>query len=178
VSLTLEGFLEGALQSVELRATYRDYDSRWVSDDGFVIDLLGHFAQNGVIGDGDAVILKPRLRWSGVESRPGVLLPAGFEPGRYFEVGAKAEYYYPFATWLLGGPNFALYQRWFSEPVVVGGSNRADTFYAPGAAIIIRDVVAQNVDIRFDYRFERQISNDPTRDFDNHYAGGRLLARF
>ncbi len=93
VSLTFEGYLEGALQAVEIRGTWRDYSSRWVSDDGFVIDVRGHFARNGLIGDADAFVFKPRLRWSGLDAAPGVVVPAAFEPGNYVEIGAQFAYY-------------------------------------------------------------------------------------
>ena len=115
-SVTFEGYLEGALQSVEVRATWRDYASRWVSDDGFVIDVRGHFAKNGLIGDGDALVFKPRLRWSGVDTAPGVFLPTGFEVGRYVELGGKLEYYYPFTDWLLAGPNAAPFPTLVRRP--------------------------------------------------------------
>ncbi|MBB4304987.1 hypothetical protein GGD81_004053 [Rhodobium orientis] len=177
-SLGFEGYLQGALQSIEIRATWRDYADRWVSDDGAVIDVRGHFGYGGLIDDADAIIVKPRLRWSGVDTRPGVVIPSGFEPGRYFEAGTKLEYYYPFAEWLLAGPNVGLFQRWFDKPVTVGGADRRDTYLAPGGSVILRDLVAENVDFRFDYRYEMQDSNDPTRDFDNHAVAGRILARF
>lgn len=178
-SLTFEGYLQGALQALEIRATWRGYADRWVSDDGAVIDIRGHFAANGLIDDADALVFKPRLRWSGVEaSALGFAVPARFEPGKYTEFGTILDYYYPINEWLLAGPTFAIYGRWFEDPVVAGGSNRRDTYLAPGAAVIFRNIGVQNVDVRFDYKYEYQDSNDPTRDFDNHIAAGRFIARF
>lgn len=177
-ALTFEGTYAGALQSVELRATWRDYDNRWSSDDGVIIDVSGHFTQPDLLAEGDAITVRPHFRWSDVEATTTALLVTTLEPGRYTEIGAKAGYYYPLTEWLLAGPSFEISRRWFATPGLFGGTDRADTFYAPGLSAVVHDVIAQNVDLRFDYQYQKQDSNDPTRDFDNHALSARILARF
>ncbi len=177
-SFTLEGRYGGALQSVELRTVWRDYTSRWVSDDGFIIDLRGRFAADSVIAEGDALVLSPKLRWSDIDVRPGVLLVSTLEPGRYVEAGATLAYTVPFTDWLYAGPTVTFAQRWYKTPAFFAGPDREDTYFAPGATAVLHDLIAENVDIRVDYRFEHQNSNDPTRDFDNHAVTARIQARF
>ncbi len=177
-SLTFEGTYAGAMQSIEVRTTWRDYASRWSSDSGVVVDVRGHFTQPDLFAEGDAITVRPRFRWSDVDASSAVRLVTNLEPGRYTEVGAKFGYFYPLTEWLIAGPSFEVSRRWFATPGLFGGTDRADTFYAPGASAVVHDVIAQNVDLRFDYQYQKQDSNDPTRDFDNHAVSARIQARF
>lgn len=178
-AVELEGPFAGALQSVRLGAVYRDYGNAFVSDSGLVLDLAGHFAKGGLLLERDTFVLRPRLRYSDVDNAASVpFVPAAFAPGKYFEVGARADYEVALGDAVIVGGNFTVFQRWFADPVVPGGDDREDTFLAPGAALTLTNLVSDSVDIRFDYVHQWQTSNDPLRDFDADVATARLVVRF
>ena len=56
--------------------------------------------------------------------------------------------------------------------------DRSDLYVEPTAHMILPNFIAPNIDLRFDYRFEGNYSNDVTRDYENHVAGTRVVGRF
>ena len=81
------------------------------------------------------------------------------------------------------GAGIGLYHRWYDEKVdnvlnFDATGDRRDVYVEPTAHLILPNLIAPNVDVRFDYRFEGNYSNDATRDYENHVAGGRIVGRF
>ncbi len=177
-ALEAEGYLDGALQAARLKVVWRDYGSRWVSDGGVVVDLDARLARSGVFSSQDAVFFRPALRYSGVDNQSALFIPADFAPGRYFEIGANLAYAYAFTPWLSATADFGVYQRWFEDPVVVGGEDREDTYLSPGLAVTVSDVLSEAVDVTLGYRFEHNASNYAVREFDNHRITARLGVDF
>ncbi|MEM8854525.1 MAG: hypothetical protein AAGD34_12555 [Pseudomonadota bacterium] len=177
-ALELEGYLDGARQSVRLGAVWREYGSDWVSDGGIVVDLTGHFARAGLLSPRDTLIVRPNARYSGVENANGVLIPENFEPGKYFQIGGRVDYRFAFTERLSAGVEMAIYQRWFEDEVTAGGDKRSDTYFAPGASVRIGDILTEAADVTLGYRYEVTQSNDPGREFDNHVVSARFGVNF
>jgi tetratricopeptide (TPR) repeat protein len=177
-SLTFEGRFAGAMQAIELRGVWRGYGSRWASDQGPVIDLLGHFATAGLVTENDMLAIRPRLRWSGVDGKSLATVPTQFEPGNYIELGARVDYNVRLFDWLVAGTHMGIYERWFSAPAAPGRSDREDTYFAPGASLTFTNVVRYGTDLKVDYTYQRQLSNAPGRTFTDNIVTGRVIARF
>jgi tetratricopeptide (TPR) repeat protein len=177
-SLTFEGRFAGAMQAIELRGVWRGYGSRWASDSGPVIDLLGHVAVPGVITENDTLAIRPRLRWSGVDGKSLAVVPTQFEPGNYIELGARVDYNVRLVDWLVAGAHMGVYERWFSAAAAPGRSDREDTFFAPGASLTFTNLISYSTDFKIDYTYQRQLSNAPGRTFTDNIVTGRVIARF
>jgi tetratricopeptide (TPR) repeat protein len=177
-SLSFEGRFAGAMQAIELRGVWRGYGSRWASDSGPVIDLLGHVAVAGLVAENDTLAIRPRLRWSGVDGKSLAGVPTEFEPGNYIELGARIDYNVRLLDWLVAGAHVGLYERWFSAAAAPGRSDREDTFFAPGASLTFTNLISYSTDFKVDYTYQRQLSNAPGRTFTDNIVTGRVIARF
>ena len=100
------------------------------------------------------------------------------------EVGGRMAYYFPIDRGrIFLGAGIGLFQRWYDEKIdnvfnFPADKDRRDFYVEPTAHLILPNLIAPNVDLRFDYRFEGNYSNDVTRDYENHVAGTRVVGRF
>lgn len=161
---TLEGYLQGAHQWVRLRTGYRQYDPSFTSDDGFYADLTGRFSRNDIFHDGDVVSVSPWLRWSGIAGEPNGGADE-FSPGRYIDYGATVEYAKIINEWLTASASFKVGDRLYAD---IGGGARRDLTLSPGASLIFTNLLGIQTDLRFDYRYEWNDSNDDDHDWQNH----------
>ena len=178
VMATFEDHLQGLYRAIRLRAAYRDYDSFFPSQRGFYADAIGKFSIR--LTPQDLLIFSPWVRWSDIKGSV-VLTPLQIdvEPGAYIEGGGKLEFYHRFYEWLVFGPNVTLIERVYRSPIV--GSltgRRRDFFVIPGAAIVFPNLFAYNRDLRLEYKFQHDQSNDPTARFNDHIVAATVAARF
>ena len=174
-SLIFEGSSDGVAQTYRFRGGYRDFDSFFPASDGFFADASAKFAKAEVIAAGDLVVFSTWARWSGVggsflTNTPTVNVSDSVQLGRYGEGGARFEYYLTLVDWLIAGANFSYNERQYAKsPLSTGGSlQRRDGIYSPGASLIFRNLGTLPGDIRLDYRYERDDSNDPTSSYTDH----------
>jgi hypothetical protein len=174
-SLIFEGYQNGWVQTYRFRGGYRDFDSFFPASDGFFADATAKFAKPEVLVAGDLFIFSPWVRWSGVGgaflvNTPTVGVSNDVQLGRYGEGGARLEYYLTLVDWLVAGVNFSYSQREYAKsPLSTGGFlKRRDDIYSPGASLIFRHVLSVPGDIRLDYRYERNDSNDPMSSYNDH----------
>jgi hypothetical protein len=128
-------------------------------------------------------------------------------PGDFTQLGAALSYYYPlFAGRAFVGAGIEFYQRWYEESAsslgeveiccwntqFVHSGNRRDFYFEPTAHLILPNLFAAGIDLRFDYRYEHNSSNasmttirtsdfeiiNKPHDFENHVAGVHLVGRF
>lgn len=161
---TLEGYLQGAYQWMRVRAGYRQYDSSFTSDDGFYADLTGRLSRNDIFHEGDVASVSPWLRWSAINGDPDNGAEE-FAPGRYIGYGATFEYSKIINEWLTAAASFRVGERLFAD---IGGGARRDLTLAPGASLIFTNVLGIQTDVRLDYRYEWNDSNDNDHDWQNH----------
>ena len=178
-SATLEANLDGALQALRLRAAYRKYDDFFPSSEGFYADIRGRFAALNVLGDGSIVFLSPWVLWSNISGSVINVLVTELQPGAYLEWGARLEVYKNLAPWLTVGANFSAARRSYRNDVVPAtGDTRKDTIFIPGATVIFPNLVAAQTDLRLDYKFIDDHSNDPARRFTDHFVSATVVSRF
>jgi hypothetical protein len=171
--LTFESYLEGAYRTVRIRAGYRDFDDFFPSEDGFFADITGRFSFPNVIGQGDIFIVTPWARWSNFGGGGFSVFTADrVQPGRFTEFGGRLEYYRQLFERVSGGVGFAASHRDYLS------DSREDLRLVPSAALIFHQVWGYQSDLKLEYRFEHNDSNDRTRDYENHIATMTLVSRF
>lgn len=152
---------------------------------GVFVEAEGRFGYYDVMGGGDALYLRPRLRLSRADGpsdgpSPGVLLsPLPNFMTDVFDYGARVAYFAPVhgrSVYL--GAGFGVYDRLFGDTISNGNVDRRDQYLETTAHLIFRNVMNQQFDVRVDYRFENNFSNDDFEDFENHVIGMRIIGRF
>ena len=187
-SATFGGLYRGLTQTVTARYTWRDGSfSNFGANDGGIVDVEGRFVLSPSLTTGDLLYLLPRVQVSQAGGNPirdifGTVRP--LFPGDFTEVGGRMAYYFPIDRGrIFLGAGIGLFQRWYDEKIdnvfnFPADKDRRDFYVEPTVHVILPNLIAPNVDLRFDYRFEGNYSNDVTRDYENHVAGTRVVGRF
>ncbi len=188
VSATVGGLYRGLTQSVTARYTWRDGSfSNFGANDGGIVDIEGRFVLSPSLTTGDLLYLLPRVQVSQAGGDPirdifGFVRP--LFPGDFTEIGGRVAYYFPINSGrIFLGAGVGVFQRWYDEKIddvfnFPFDKDRSDLYVEPTAHMILPNFIAPNIDLRFDYRFEGNYSNDVTRDYENHVAGTRVVGRF
>ena len=180
LKVTFETVAMGATQTVTATVTHRDTSSDFRGSDGVIVELAGKFAKYNKLKLGDAFYILPRFRYSQpTGSGPGRIFSNALLPGDFTEVGSRAVYFVPVAgNRVYVGAGFGVYRRTYNQNVAFGFKDRKDWLLEPTAHLVISQVKGTKFDLRFDYRYEDNDSNDPFEDFDNHVVGARAVRRF
>lgn len=178
-AFTLEVGAAGATQTARLRAGYRQYDPSFISEAGFFADATAKLVLPD-LESGRTLIFSPWLRYSGIS---GSILtePIGEEvaPGRYVEGGAKIEGQQQLNSWVTLAVNLTLSARQYLFDVVpLTTTHRLDYLVAPGASIVFPRLIAGNTDLRLDYTYQLNNSNNDAHDSNNHRLALMLGSRF
>jgi tetratricopeptide (TPR) repeat protein len=175
-SLLFEGQANGWVQTYRFRGGFREFDNFWPATQGFFADATAKLAKPEVLVPGDLFIISPWVRWSGVGgafavNTPNIFVGNDVQLGRYVEAGARVEYFMTLADWLVAGASFAYNERDYARSMLIfssGSFSRKDHIYSPGATLIFRHVLPIPGDIRLDYRYERDNSNDAFSSYTDH----------
>jgi hypothetical protein len=179
-SATFEGQTrEGIFHSLRFRAAYRSYDSYWPSQEGWYYDIRARVAIPKVFGEGNLVALSPWVLWSDISGAVTNALVTEIQPGTYREVGGRAEIYQQLSAWMTVGVSLAASWRDYSGDYVPGTlNNRKDTLLIPGALVLFPGFFWKEWDLRFDYRYLDNDSNDPTKSYKDHIVTAAVTKRF
>lgn len=164
--VTVEGYLNGAYQWARVRVGYRQYDPFFTADRGAWADLTGKFSLPNVFHQRDVFSISPWLRWSGIDGDPDFGV-TDFAPGRYVSAGARFEYAKVLNDAVTVAVNFKVSDTAYAD---IGSGSRNDLMLSPGASVILTGLLGPQTDLRFDYRYEHNDSNDAAHDYDNHIA--------
>jgi hypothetical protein len=175
---TFEDNWQGLYRAVRFRGAFREYDSFWPSRRGFYADAVGKFSFR--LTAQDLLIVSPWVRWSDINgSVVTTPLLIDVEPGAYIEGGGKFELYHGVFEWLLLGANVTLYERFYRSDIVGSLTERRHDFVViPGAAVVFPNLLGFHRDLRLEYKFQRDFSNDPTIRFNDHIVAATVAARF
>lgn len=171
----------GAPQSLDIFAARRFVDEDGdIYSDGWYFRASARLMQGDLLAEGDAFFLQPRGRISQPDDNAaGPVFSRTHDLADYVDAGARASYYFPLADQrLLLGVGAGAYQRWFDQNVAFQSRERRDLQWEATAHAIWRNAFGRNVDLRVDYRFENNDSNDPSEDYVDHVAGVRTMWRF
>lgn len=177
--LTIERPIGGATQTLSALIAYRDTQG-FNGADGWIYQLTARLSKYQILFPGDAFYVLPRVRYNEpTGSGDGRVFSRPLFPGDFLEVGNRSEYFVPLfnnAFYLGGG--FGAYFRDYDQTVAFSTTKREDWFLEPTAHLVIPNILGRNGDLRFDYRFQHNDSNDPTQDFENQVVGVRSVKRF
>jgi hypothetical protein len=175
----METNLGGIYRAIQVRGAYRSYDSFFASQNGFYVDARGKFAVPNVFGSGVAALLTPWLIWSDIDGAVTTPTLTELQPGAYLEYGGKLELLRTLAPWLVVGGNIAVSARDYRKDIVAGTADkRRDVIVSPGAALIFPNIIAAQTDLRIDYRFVDDRSNDAVKSFTDHIVTASIITRF
>ena len=81
--------------------------------------------------------------------------------------------------WLTIGGQISVAERDYRTDVLAGtATRREDLLVIPGATVLFPNLFAYQTDLRLDYRYLRDRSNDPTKSFDDHLVSATVVSRF
>jgi len=179
VGALFEGNLDGAYRALQLRVAYRSHGDFFPSGEGFHAEARGRFAFPKVFGDGSVALLSPWLRWSDINGTALTSILTEIQPGAYWEYGGKIEAYKTLAPWLIVGAILAVSHRDYRKDFVdTSTTKRDDTTWSPGATVLFPNLFAALTDLRLDYRYIANHSNDPTKEFEDHIVSMTVVKRF
>lgn len=181
-SATFEGTTaQGIFHSLRFRAAYRSYDDFFPTQEGWYYDIRARVVMPKLFGDGNLVALSPWVLWSDIS---GIVvnnaLATEVQPGTYREVGGRVEMYQQLSAWMTVGGSLAISWRDYSNDYVVGlsGVKREDRLLIPGALVLFPGFFWKEWDLRFDYRYLDNHSNDPGKEFQDHVITAAVTKRF
>jgi hypothetical protein len=167
---SIEGYLDGAYQWARVKAGYRSFGDD-ISTTGWYAEAVAHWAHKDIFSDHDLIFVEPWFRWSGIDGGGFDSFANPVTPGRYVGGGARFEYDTQVSRWLTVGASFRLSERDYD----VGG--RRDFLIAPGASLMFTNLLSPQTDIRVEYEFQHNNSNQDENDYDNHAVTISLVAR-
>jgi hypothetical protein len=179
-SLTFEGSQDNIFRALRLRAAYRSYDDYFPSQQGWYYEARGRISAPNVFGERTLVAFSPWFVWSDISGTVTNALIQEIQPGAYSEWGAKVEVYKNLTDWLVVGASFSASRRDYRNDFVVSalGEKRHDTLLLPGVMVLFKGFFWQQADLRLDYRYLRNNSNDPTKEFDDHLVSAAAVMKF
>jgi hypothetical protein len=181
VSGTFDSNTGGVYRAVSVRGAYRSYDDFFPSGHGFYIEARGKLAVPNVLGPGSVAIVSPWVLWSDISGNANVVTPiiTELQPGAYIEYGGRVDWIKSVTEWMAFGVNVAISQRNYRTDIVVApGEGREDTIFSPGASLTFPNLFAYQTDLRFDYRYLMDHSNDVTKRFNDHIVTASIISRF
>ena len=176
-----ESVTEGIYRSLLLRGAYRSYDDFFPSSQGFYFEARGKAALPNVLGPSSVLIVSPFVLWSDISGSASIVNPiiTDLQPGAYVEAGARVELIKSLATWVALGVNVAASVRHYRNDIVpISFEKRQDLIFSPGATLTFPNLFAYQSDLRLDYRYLADNSNDPSKSFHDHIVTVSIVARF
>lgn len=180
LKLTFETVLAGTTQAISTSITSRDTNSKFMGSDGVIVAVNGRFTLTNRLRDGDAIYFLPRFRYSEASGNSGNrVFSNSLFPGNFVEAGARLVYYAPFARGrAFIGAGFGAHHRSYDQNVAFGTADREDWMLEPTVHLVVPRLAGSKFDVRVDYRYEHNDSNDAFEDFENHVVGVRTVRRF
>ncbi len=178
LALTLEGRTTGASYWARVRGGYREYDRDdnaffdTVTDDGTYVELQAGITKPRLMFERDTLLVQPFARWSDIEGSVfSFSLFEEFAPGKYVEYGLDVNYLYQFTDHLQGSVGALVRERDFD-------GSREDTYVSPQVSLTLQGAFPCSCDIRLQYRYRENDTNDFLADYDADQVSLALLARF
>ena len=180
VRVALERRNKGNGQSVTTTVKYRNTNSSFDGDDGLIVQVDGRFLFTSRFKPGDALYFLPRFQYSEPGGNgPGRVFQSALFPGDFIEYGGRVLYYRPVANKRVYlGAGFGIFQRDYDQNVAFGTNNRSDVMLTPSAHVLVPNIRGSKFDLRMDYRYETNDSNDPLEDFDNSVVSVSTVRKF
>jgi hypothetical protein len=178
-SLTIEGRMSGASYWARARGGFRDYNPdtnsffTTVTENGPYAEIRGGLTKPRLFSERDTLLVAPFVRWSDVEgSLFSFWLFEDLSPGKYLEYGVDVNYAYRFTDHIQGSVGALVRERDFRQ------SSREDTYIAPQASLTFQGLLPCACDIKLQYRYRDNDTNDLQSDYSADQVSLSLLTRF
>jgi hypothetical protein len=180
VRIALERRNKGNGQSITTTVKYRDTNSGFKGDDGLIVQVDGRFLFTSRFKQGDALYFLPRFQYSEPGgSGPGRVFQSAVFPGNFIEYGGRVVYYTPVANKRVYlGAGFGIFQRDYDQNVAFSTKNRSDLTLVPTAHVLVPNIRGSKFDLRLDYQYQTNDSNDAFEDYDNHVISASTVRKF
>lgn len=178
-SVMVEGRITGASYWARLRGGYRNYDPDpnlffdTVTEEGAYVELQGGLTKPHLFAERDALLVAPSIKWSDID---GSIFSFGlfedFAPGKYVEYSVDVNYNYQLTDHLQASVGALVRERDFTH------SSRSDSYVSPQASVTLQNALPCECDLRLQYRYRDNDSNDFFADYSADQVSLSLLARF
>lgn len=179
LSFGMEGRAGGASYWWRARYGYRWYDHSTssffdlVTEDGDYVEIVAGYSRPHTFFDRGTLTVSPFVRWSMFDGDIFDFFTFDdMAPGKYSEFGADMNYNYQLTDHLQASVGTLLRQRNFT------GSVRADTYFSPQASLTLQNALPCNCDLRLQYRYRDNNTNDESADYHADQVSLALTARF
>jgi hypothetical protein len=179
--VTFDSLVRGIYRAIEVRGAYRSYDQFFPSGQGFYVLARGKLAVPGLLGPDSVVIASPWVIWSDLNGSTSVIVPiiTALQPGSYWEWGGRIDFIKSLGNNVVLNLNVWAAERDFrNDRVLTTMEKRRDRIVSPGASLTFPNLFGNQTDLRLEYRFIDDFSNDPTKSFTDHVATASIIARF
>jgi hypothetical protein len=179
IGVTIEGRVTGASYWARARAGYRDYNPdtttffTTVTEEGPYAEVQGGLTKPHLFSERDTLLVQPFVRWSDVEGSVfSFWLFDEVSPGKYLEYGVDANYNYQITDHIQASVGALVRQRDFRE------SSREDFYVAPQTSVAIQGLLPCECDVKVQYRYRDNDTNDIQSDYNANQVSVSLMARF
>ncbi|MDF2994919.1 MAG: hypothetical protein K0R27_556 [Xanthobacteraceae bacterium] len=182
-----EGYLNGAMQRVDISVGYRTYGEAYSSSEGMVVGVVGRFTRPNAIVQGDAFTMQPWFRWADLgepSDRDEYIYWDGVRSGSITEAGVKFGYSKPLTSWLTAVGTMEVDYRetrfsWENDPWGYRPKNSLqEVVFAPGIALVLPDFFRDGLDLRFEYVYEYTDTNADNGEIAAQTFGTSFAYRF
>lgn len=182
-----EGYLNGAMQRLDISVGYRTYGEAYSASEGLVVGVVGRFTRPNVFVEGDAFTLQPWFRWADLgepSDRDEYIYWDGARAGSITEAGLKLGYSKPLTSWLTVVGTMELDYRetrfsWEDDPWgYVPKNTLQEVVFAPGIALVLPNIFRDGLDLRFEYAYEYTDTNADNGEIDAQVFGTSFAYRF
>ena len=179
LSFGMEGRAGGASYWWRARYGYRwfEHDTNFffdpVTEDGDYVEIVAGYSRPHTLLERGTLTIAPFVRWSMFEG--DVFDFYTFDvmaPGKYSEFGADMNYNYQLTDHVQASVGTLLRQRNFT------GSVRGDTYFSPQASLTLQNALPCNCDLRLQYRYRDNNSNEDLSDYHADQVSLALTTRF
>jgi hypothetical protein len=177
--LTVEGRVAGASYWARVRHGYREYDNNPnlfldpVMEEGSYTELQTGLVKPRLLSERDALLIAPFARWSDIEGDIfSFWIFDNLAPGQFTEYGVDVNYTYRFNDHVEGSIGALVRERDFEESI------REDSYVSPQASLVLHDVLPCDCDIRLQYRYRENSTNDESAEYDANQVTLALTTRF
>ena len=179
LSLTLEGRMTGASYWARVRGGYRDYDPDessffdTVTENGSYVELQAGLTKPRLFFERDTLLVTPFARWSDIDGTVfSFTLFDELSPGKYVEYGADVNYNYQLTDHLQASVGALVRERDFTDSI------REDTYVSPQVSMTYQGIFNCSCDVRLQYRYRDNDTNDFQSDYNADQVTLSLLTRF
>lgn len=179
LGVSVEGRVSGASYWARLRGGYRDYDPDAssffgaIAESGTYAELQAGLTKPHLFTARDTLLVSPFVRWSDIDGSVfDFWIFDDLSPGKYIEYGADVNYNYQISDHVQASVGALVRERDFS------GNDRGDTYVSPQASLTLQRLLPCDCDLKLQYRYRNNDSNDFLADYHADQVALSLTTRF